>query len=251
MFKLLKIKKMKIFLLIAMFSCLFKSNYGFNSTTFVNSKILTQELGISLLNLIGLPLNSTLTRIYQASTNGFGTSNFHSYVNGINGTLIVIKSTGGSIFGGFTMINWGSTYSGDNYYPNSYNDPSAYIFSLVNPMNYPSLAHNIRKPIMFSVIVKQESGPTFGGGPDLEVADQSNTNAYSYTNFANTYALDNLTLFNSWNHSAKISFLTGAYYFQTVEIEVYTSKYNFYLSIIRATTKKETFFTKTIFIYFK
>ncbi len=32
----------------------------------------------------------------------------------------------------------------------------------------------------------------------LYVADQSNSNMNSYTNFGNTYALDNLTLFNSW-----------------------------------------------------
>ena len=235
MFKLLKIKKMKICLLIAFFSCLFKSNYCFNSTTFVNSKILTQELGVSLLNLIGLPLDSTLTRIYQASTNGFGASNFHSYVNGINGTLIVIKSIYGSIFGGFTMINWGATYS-TNYY---YVDPSAYIFSLVNPMKYPSLAHNIRKPIDYSVMVHPQAGPTFGGGNDIGVSEQSNTNSNSRTYLGNTYALDNLTLFNSWNDTAKYSFLTGAYYFQTAEIEVYTSKYNLYLSIIRVTTEKK------------
>jgi hypothetical protein len=185
---------------------------------------LTQELGVSLLNLIGVPLNSTLVRIYQASTNGFGAANFHSYVDGVNGTLLVIKSTGGNIFGGFTMINWGAAYSNNGFY---YADPSAYIFSLVNKMNYPSLAHNIRKPIDYSVVVSPTYGPTFGGGHDLHVADQSNSNMNSYTGFGNTYALDNLTLFNSWNDPIKTTFLAGAYNFQTVEIEVYTSKYNF------------------------
>jgi len=172
------------------------------------------------MNLIGVPLNSVATRVYQGSTHGFGAANFHSKVDGINGTLSVIKSTTGSIFGGFTMMHWGlpSAY---------YTDPSAYIFSLVNQMNYPSLARNIKQPMIYSVYTHAQYGPTFGGGHDLNVADQSNANTNSYTNFGNTYALDNLTLFNSWNQSIKSSFLTGAYNFQTVEIEVYTSKYNF------------------------
>jgi len=180
---------------------------------------LTQELGVSLLNLIGLPLSSTLVRIYQASTHGFGAANFHSKVDGINGTLSVIKSTTGSIFGGFTMINWGLPTA---YYA----DPSAFIFSLVNQMNYPSLAHNIRKPIDYSVFVSRTYGPSFGGGHDISVPDPSDATMKSYTNFGNTYALDNLTLFNSWNHSIKSTFLTGAYNFQIVEIEVYASNFS-------------------------
>ena len=190
-----------------------------NSTTFINSTILTQELGDSLMNLIGVPLNSVATRVYQGSTHGFGAAHFHSKVDGINGTLSVIKSTNGSIFGGFTMMHWGlpATY---------YTDPSAYIFSLVNQMNFPSLARNIKQPMMHSVYTHPAYGPTFGGGHDMYVADQSNANMNSYTNFGNTYALNNLTLFNSWNQTIKSTFLTGAYNFQTFEIEVYASNFS-------------------------
>jgi hypothetical protein len=172
------------------------------------------------MNLIGVPLNSVATRVYQGSTHGFGAANFHSKVDGIIGTLSVIKSTTGSIFGGFTMINWGLPSA-------FYTDPSAFIFSLVNQMNYPSLARNIKQPMINSVYTHAPYGPTFGGGHDMHVADQSNRNTNSYTNFGHTYALDNLTLFNSWNQSIKSTFLTGAYSFKTIEIEVYTSKYNF------------------------
>ena len=76
-----------------------------NSTTFINSTILTQELGVSLMNLIGVPLNSAATKVYQGTRDGFFASNFHSKVVGINGTLTVIKSTTGNVFGGFTLIN--------------------------------------------------------------------------------------------------------------------------------------------------
>jgi len=56
----------------------------------------------------------------------------------------------------------------------------------------------------------------------MNVADQSNANTNSFTNLGHTYALDNF----GWNQIKSTS-LTGAYNFQTVEIEVYTSKYNF------------------------
>jgi hypothetical protein len=100
-----------------------------NSTAFINSTILTQEKGNSLLNLIGVPLNSSMTKIYQATIDGFGASNFHSKVDGINGTLIVIKSSNGNIFGGFTNVFWNTAQNGTL-------DHSAYIFSLINQQNF-------------------------------------------------------------------------------------------------------------------
>ncbi len=67
-----------------------------NSTTFINSTILSQENGISLMTLIKVPFFSRATRVYQASKDGFGASNFHSKVDGVLGTLTVIKSTNGN-----------------------------------------------------------------------------------------------------------------------------------------------------------
>jgi len=56
----------KILLITYLVFCFLKANYCLNSTTFINSTILTQELGVSLMNLIGVPLNSVATKIYQA-----------------------------------------------------------------------------------------------------------------------------------------------------------------------------------------
>ena len=96
-------------------------------------------------------------------------------------------------------------------------------------MNYSSLANNIKQPIANSVYTHPQHGPTFGAGYDIHVADQSNLHMNSYANFGNTYALNNLTLFNSWNLTFQKSFLAGGFNFQTVEIEVYASKYIFIL----------------------
>jgi hypothetical protein len=64
-----------------------------NSTTFVNSTILSQEQGIALMSLIGIPSNTKLTKLYAGSINGFGASNFHSNCDGFYGTLTIVKSS--------------------------------------------------------------------------------------------------------------------------------------------------------------
>jgi len=122
-----------------------------NSTTFINSTILTQELGVSLMNLIGVPLNSQATKIYQASLHGFAAAQFHSKVDGKLGTLSIIKSTNGNIFGGFTKLSWGLSQDGVFY-----NDPSSFIFSLTNQKNFPcKLNTETPESLNFNLIIQK------------------------------------------------------------------------------------------------
>ena len=188
-----------------------------NSTAFINSTILTQEKGNSLLNLIGVPLNSSMTKIYQATIDGFGASNFHSKVDGINGTLIVIKSSNGNIFGGFTSFNWGTLP------PTYYNDTSSYIYSLINQQNYPF--KSFQKSTSSGIYPSPTAGPIFGQGNDLYICNQSNSNPASYQNFGHSYPAP---LGYAAGSTEARSILAGSYNFLTVEIEVYTSNYTFY-----------------------
>ena len=44
---------------------------------------------------------------YRASENGYTTRSFHEYCDNVQGpTLVVIKSSGGWIFGGYTTQSW-------------------------------------------------------------------------------------------------------------------------------------------------
>ncbi len=179
-----------------------------NSTTFINSTILTQELGVSLMNLIGVPLNSVATKIYQASVHGFSASQFHSKVDGKLGTLSIIKSTNGNIFGGFTMLSWGLP-------TNSYNDPKAFLFSLINPQKHPYKLNQINKNDYISINVWPPYGPIFGAGRDLFISENSNSNFNSYSSPGYSYQLPlNITK----GTTASYSFLDGTQFFQTVEI---------------------------------
>jgi len=188
-----------------------------NSTTFINSTILTQELGVSLMNLIGIKSNSAITKVYQASINGFGAKDFHSKVGGIAGTLTVIKSTNGNIFGGFTKINWGLLPVG------YFLDSSAFIFSLINQQNYPCKL-NVLSTTSYSIYTGPSIwGPVFGNtySKDIGIYDQSNSQIQSSSNLGFAYQLpQNITIDTK-------SFFAGSYNFQTLEIEVYTGN-NFY-----------------------
>ena len=47
--------------------------------------------------------------LFRASEHEYSTYSFHDYCNDQNPTLVVIKSTGGWIFGGYTTNNWEGT----------------------------------------------------------------------------------------------------------------------------------------------
>jgi len=167
------------------------------------------------MNLIGIPLNTTLTKLYTASINGFGATNFHSNSNGFYGTLTIIKTLNNNVFGGFTKTNW----NGSNTYQS---DSDAFLFSLINQYNYP-VKLNLKNPVgLYSsnaVYASTGYGPTFGNGNDLYIADQSYLNLNSRSQLGSAYQLpfSNMT----YGSTAAQSFLAGSYNFQPIEIEIY------------------------------
>ena len=48
--------------------------------------------------------------IYRASEHGYSAESFHHYCDDKGPTLVVIKSSGGWIFGGYTTQSWKSAY---------------------------------------------------------------------------------------------------------------------------------------------
>jgi hypothetical protein len=171
------------------------------------------------MNLIGVPLNSVATKIYQASVHGFSLSNFHLKVDGFFGSFLIIKNENGNIFGGFTSADWGAAQNGIQ-------DPSSFIFTLINQNNLPckltrydNPASGISSSNQFSI----QSGPnnsfiSFGVGYDIYIADQSVSNNKSFTNLGYSFQLPPGYVFPSDN--LKI-FLAGTNHFTPIEIEVY------------------------------
>ena len=118
------------------------------------------------------------------------------------GTLTLIKSTTGHVFGGFTSLAWARTGTGQYRL-----DSSAFIFTLTNPYGFPptkfipwaqngSAAHAIY----------DGSLPTFGRGDDIRLDDKGQ----SYCNVSFSYGPDTSGRGNS--------LFTGAKNFQTAEV---------------------------------
>ena len=58
--------------------------------------------------------------IYRSSEHGYTGKSFHKYCNDKGPTLVIIKSSGGWIFGGYTTESWNSLYP--NFFECIYND---------------------------------------------------------------------------------------------------------------------------------
>ena len=50
-------------------------------------------------------------KVYTASADGWMASNFHSKSDNVGPTLVIIQTTFGKVFGGFTKSNWGGNSS--------------------------------------------------------------------------------------------------------------------------------------------
>ena len=184
------------------------------SKKMIESNILDSNFQIKELFLLcEFPISQKWNLIYRASKDGFEAINFHSKCDDKLNTLIIIKSTNDNVFGGYTEQTW---YQIGNY-GNYKADPNSFLFSLINKLNKPIKMKWSRNNGIFCI---SNYGPIFGGGHDLLIADKSNINSESYTDFGNSYIHSDY-VFGS--DEAK-SFLAGSYNFQVSEMEVYTKQ---------------------------
>jgi hypothetical protein len=172
------------------------------------STILDKQNILAITELCELPSVKQWKLQYIATRDGFSAQNFHTKCDGSANTLTIIKSTNGNIFGGFLEKVWDSA---SGYVV----DPKAFIFSLVNKENKP---FKVMCTIGASAIYcKSTYGPTFGGGHNIHVSSDSNSNHTSYSNFGHTYKHADYQ-----NGSTKAnSILAGSFNFQTLEVEVF------------------------------
>jgi hypothetical protein len=161
-----------------------------------------------------------LSLLWRGSRDGFGASQFHSRCDGRPNTLTVILDADGNVFGGFTPVEWESrVWNGKSRdksnLPKADYTLKSFIFTLRNPHNFPAkrfaLNPERKREAIFS---SAKHGPCFGGGCDIAVTDNCNTNTKNFTcrfghSYINDSGRDGITLF------------TGAKNFQVKEIEVF------------------------------
>jgi hypothetical protein len=173
-----------------------------------DSLILTDHVQIKhLLTLCEFPLNQKWNSIYRASRDGFEGSQFHAKCDNKPNTLIIIKSTNGNIFGGYTEQSW--AHNDDNWRT----DLNAFIFSLINQLNRPlKIKCDVPK---YSIRSDKDYGPCFGLG-DLIISKKSNPCGLSQLGLCYTHPDYEV------GSNEALSFLAGSKYFEVSEIEVYT-----------------------------
>jgi len=153
---------------------------------------------------------------YKASKDGWDAVNFHSKVDNKGESISVIEDTDGNLFGGYTPIQWKS--SGNYLFDNR-----TFIFSLKNPLNQPIMLKNNGPQAnnQYSIYDLSTYGPTFGGGHDIFISSNSNTQKTNYCNLGHSF--DSPSGMSFGDEKIK-NFLCGNYNFQVKEIEVYCRK---------------------------
>jgi len=176
---------------------------------FMRTKILSDIQMNELMSLCELDNTIRMKLIYKASLDGFGSLDFHLKCDNKSNTFIIIKTTNGNIFGGYTEKDW-------SYYGNKM-DPSAYIFSFINKYRTPIKLKCSENKI--AIYTNPDFGPTFGSDQfEFCIRNDSNQNLNSNSDFGKRYKHP---LYSHGSDEAK-SFLAGLQNFQTSEIEVYT-----------------------------
>jgi hypothetical protein len=189
---------------------------NFVDTTNIISTILTGKDQVKdLMLLCKFPLYQKWSLIYRASQDGFEAAKFHSKCDLVPNTLVLIKSSNGNVFGGYTDQDWT---------PNKYHkgDSNSFIFSFININHSESYKMMCTKPSC-AISCLNRNGPIFGETcwSEIYIADKSNTNTFSYSNPGSSYKLPVNFKFGS-NESK--SLLAGSTNFQVAEIEVFAKQ---------------------------
>jgi len=140
--------------------------------------------------------------VYKSSSHGLSNSAFHSRCDSLNGSIVVVKTENGYIFGGIATNNW----SGSGNYKSS---TTAFVFNLYGNASAP-IKWDITST-SYNMYVASNYGPTFGGGHDLHTNLDSN---YMYAN-AHSYG-------GGGGYTGRVTGYTNAGYNRIVEVEVWS-----------------------------
>ena len=102
----------------------------------------------------------TVNLLFRATRDGFAPASFHQKCNGKGPTVVIAKSAGGHIFGGYTEAAWDSS-------SNWKNCRDSFLFRLSGPGGVGPSQHRIFQSFDTGIYCGSAYGPTFGGGHDM------------------------------------------------------------------------------------
>ncbi|KAK3921364.1 BTB/POZ domain-containing protein 9 [Frankliniella fusca] len=145
--------------------------------------------------------------VYRASSHGYSAEAFHRHCDGVSPTFLIVLGSMGEICGGFSDVAWGKPNTKGHYIFSE----KAFLFTLTNSAGLPPTKYDIQKK-PYAICYHPECGPIFGGGADLLISNNCNTNLDSYSNLPHSYDGD----------GASSSVLMGDYNFSVLDYEVFT-----------------------------
>ena len=153
-----------------------------------------------LLKWSGTAGNKQMVLLYKATRDGFTYKDFQLKCKGKGDVWVIISDVKGNVFGGYTSIGWKGIFT-------RVRDPAAYVYTLVNPHGIPPTKYNPKENSECII-----DGGNISFGSDLFIADNSNSNNNSFTNFPRHYI--------DTTGKGETTF-TGDSHFQIKEIEVW------------------------------
>ncbi|KAJ4459775.1 hypothetical protein PAPYR_4171 [Paratrimastix pyriformis] len=151
---------------------------------FPTTAIMTPAEASALSGFLAGRLRAGLTEcplVLRGSRDGFEATTFHRLCDRLRGTVVVVQTTTGNVFGGYASVAWNAVTN--KYTP----DPHAFLFSLRrarDPAGVPcKIPQNGIHPEQ-AVCCSMTYGPWWGCGHDLTLHHQCNANTSSYTRLA-------------------------------------------------------------------
>jgi len=146
------------------------------------------------LNQLLKPVSKKMGKIpiYVASKDGDDSSDFHEKCDGKGPTVVIVETTTGNVFGGYSSVSW--------KYSHSYKRaPTSFLFQL-----RPRFSHFAMRNLddRHATFHGGSFGPVFGGGHDLYIGSGALSNSHSYVK-GYTYKANDHTL-NDGTHKFQV-----------------------------------------------
>ena len=148
------------------------------SNMIIGCKILTikQDMELFALLTTKLPSIRRFRFLFRASDHKYSANKFHELCDDKGGTITIIKSNWGNIFGGFTSKSWKPS----NHWGYEFRrDENAFLFLVKSDdqsqqIKYPLLLELRENRAKYAIHCNNNAGPGFAGGYDICIRNDCN-----------------------------------------------------------------------------
>ena len=195
------------------------------SDRIIGCKLLTIKQDMDFFQLLStkLPSIRRFKFLFRASDHQYSADKFHEYCDNKPGTITIIKSNHGNIFGGYTSKSWQSKYG-------YVKDERAFLFLIKSDdesvqSKCPLLLKLNKWKVDCAVYCYHLFGPTFGSGLDICIRNRCDRkirrdSRWSDVNYARQQSYDTPKVIICGGNTKDVSF-SDRYLFQVKDYEVF------------------------------